>query len=94
MADSYEVGWWSCAYVVTPVPNPPSLPLFRQILFEIKGQETGWPVWLSLENRTETRAHIAEMPPSVTLRDASGAAQRHERLCGTPRIHPLCPEAL
>jgi len=49
--ESYKTGWWSCSYRVTPVANPPTLPSWRAILLEVKGSETGWPVWLSLESR-------------------------------------------
>jgi hypothetical protein len=60
VSDRYEKGWWSCSYVVDPVASPPSLPALRTILFEIKGAETGWPVWLSLEGRPGKEARIAD----------------------------------
>ena len=49
--DVYQKGSWSCSYAVHPVPDPPSLSQFKRILEEVKGNETGWPPWLSLENR-------------------------------------------
>jgi hypothetical protein len=50
--DRYETGWWSCAYSLSPADTPLSLPKFRSILKRIKGSETGWPVWLSLDGQT------------------------------------------
>jgi hypothetical protein len=49
----YEHGWWTSAYELNPVEKPPSLPAFLEILNEVRGNETGWPVWLWLPNRQE-----------------------------------------
>jgi transcriptional regulator with XRE-family HTH domain len=49
----YEYGWWTSAYELNPVADPPSLRAFMGILEEVKGNETGWPVWLWLSNRRE-----------------------------------------
>ena len=56
--DMYQKGSWSCSYSVHPVPEPPSLSQFKRILEEVKGNETGWPPWLSLENRRDMRMQI------------------------------------
>lgn len=58
MLEQYPHGWWSCSYTVSPVESPPSLATFREILREIKGHETGWPVWLSLDTRPEMTPHV------------------------------------
>ena len=52
LPSGYEDGWWSCSYAVSPVEDPLSLPEFRELLLRVKGKETGWPVWMSLEGRT------------------------------------------
>lgn len=65
--EHYEDGWWSCSYVVSPVENPPSLQQFRNILGEIKGTETGWPPWLSLEGRPGMGMYIREGLIECTL---------------------------
>jgi hypothetical protein len=49
-ADSYSLGWWSCAYYLDPVKTT-SLAEFRNILLEVKGHETGWPGWLTGSER-------------------------------------------
>jgi hypothetical protein len=49
----YAHVWWSSAYILDPVAEPPALPAFHELLREVKGRETGWPVWLWLPNRTE-----------------------------------------
>jgi hypothetical protein len=58
VADDYEHGSWSCAYRVSPVEQPPSLNELLQIIDQVKGHETGWPVWLILHNRPEMRPKI------------------------------------
>jgi hypothetical protein len=58
LAEEYESGFWSCAYVVGPVDPAPSLAGFRTLLTEVKGSETGWPPWLSLDNRPGMEAHV------------------------------------
>jgi hypothetical protein len=72
-ADRYEAGWWSCSYLVAPVAEPPSLPALRTILFEIKGTETGWPVWLSLEGRPGMGAYVAGNAIECWLRETDSA---------------------
>ncbi len=54
----YEYGWWSTAYMLEPVNVPPSLATFHDILDEVTGHETGWPVWLRLSKRPEMRPRI------------------------------------
>jgi hypothetical protein len=66
---AFEGGWWSCSYLVAPVINPPTLPEFRKILLEVKGNETGWPVWLSLEGRPEMQMRIAGDAIECRLRE-------------------------
>lgn len=56
--DIYDSGSWSCTYFVSPVDDPPTLPRFRDILLEVKGTETGWPVWLALMGRPEMHPRI------------------------------------
>lgn len=58
MAGPYARGSWACAYQVTPVSEPPSASQLRQIVREVEGHETGWPVWLTLTNRPEMRPHL------------------------------------
>lgn len=73
MSDVYSTGWWSCSYIVTPVAEPPSLPTLRTTLLEIKGTETGWPVWLSLEGRPGMEARIADGIIECWLRETESA---------------------
>jgi transcriptional regulator with XRE-family HTH domain len=49
----YQHGWWASAYELQGVETPPSLSAFLKILEEVRGNETGWPVWLWLPNRRE-----------------------------------------
>jgi hypothetical protein len=56
--DHYPFGWWSCSYILSPVSTPTSLPTLRRTLIEVKGTETGWPVWLFLEGRRDMDATI------------------------------------
>jgi len=56
----YAHGWWASAYVLDPVERPPSLPQFRDLLYAIKGSETGWPVWLWLPNRAEMLPYLID----------------------------------
>ncbi len=56
--DPYAAGSWSCAYQISQVAEPPNVTQFLSIIQEIKGHETGWPVWLMLENRPEMRPRI------------------------------------
>lgn len=58
MFEQYPHGWWSCSYTVGPVETPPTLAAFRNILREIKGHETGWPVWLSLDTTQAMTPHV------------------------------------
>ena len=73
MSDLYETSWWSCAYMLTPVAAPPSLPALRATLLEFKGTETGWPVWLSLEGRPGMEARIADEVIEFWLRETESA---------------------
>jgi hypothetical protein len=52
---SYRHGWWASAYTLEPVEEPPTRAAFLDILNEVQGNETGWPVWLWLSNRPEMR---------------------------------------
>jgi hypothetical protein len=67
--DRYLFGWWSCSYILSPVNAPPSLPMLRRILIEVKGTETGWPVWLSLDGSPGMGATIAGDSIECWLRD-------------------------
>jgi hypothetical protein len=58
MDDCDKLGSWSCAYQVSPVEEPPSLRRLLDIVREVEGHETGWPVWLILGNRPEMRPRI------------------------------------
>lgn len=58
MDERYQRGYWNCSYRVSPVEQPPTLPEFMQIIREVEGHETGWPVWLLLDNRPEMRPYI------------------------------------
>ncbi len=58
MPDIYDAGSWVCAYTVSPVQRPPSLSQMLQIVDEVQGHETGWPVWLILHNRPEMKPLI------------------------------------
>jgi hypothetical protein len=60
MAERYTLGRWSCAYSVTPVEHPLSLQQLATIIQEVKGHETGWPVWLSLGNRPGMRPRVVD----------------------------------
>ncbi len=73
MSDRYATGWWSCSYSVSPVAEPPSLPALRKALFEVKGTETGWPVWLSLEGRPGMEARIVDGAIECWLRETESA---------------------
>ncbi len=69
MDDSYKLGYWSCAYRVSPVATPPSLKQLRTIIQEVKGHETGWPVWLSLDNRPGMSPRVVDGTLECWLRD-------------------------
>jgi len=59
---NYEKGWWSCSYLLSWSVGSPetrtSMPAFRRVLRDIKGRETGWPVWLSPERDDRIREAI------------------------------------
>jgi hypothetical protein len=61
-------GWWACSYSLSQVDRPPSLQEMAQILEEVKGHETGWPVWLSL-NRDDMRPYPAGGAIECWLKD-------------------------
>jgi len=71
--DLYQKGSWSCSYVVHPVLHPPSLSQFKRILEEVKGTETGWPPWLSLENRPGMEMKINDGLIECWLKDTADA---------------------
>jgi hypothetical protein len=73
MLEQYPHGWWSCSYTVSPIESPPSLAQLRQILQEIKGHETGWPVWLSLDTTPEMTPHVVDDVIECWLRDTEDA---------------------
>lgn len=58
MREGYELGAWSCSYRVTPVESVPTLTELLDIVREIKGHETGWPVWLILGTRENMQPRI------------------------------------
>ena len=72
--DHYDHGWWSCSYILSPVDMPPTLPVLRRILLEIKGTETGWPVWLSLDGRPRMGAAIVGDSIECWLQDVEDSA--------------------
>jgi hypothetical protein len=73
LAQRYSTGWWSCAYTLASVDPVPTLPEMRKILTEVKGNETGWPPWLSLDNRPGMDAHIVGDVIECWLRDTPDA---------------------
>ncbi len=73
MLEHYPFGWWSCSYQLSPVDDPPSLPQFRDILRQVKGHETGWPVWLALDTTPESTPHVVDGLIECWLRDTEDA---------------------
>lgn len=73
MLEHYPHGWWSCSYRLTPVDKPPELAEFRRILREVKGRETGWPVWLSLDTTPEMTPRVIDGVIECWLRDTEDA---------------------
>ena len=71
MDERYQRGYWNCSYRVSPVEQPPSLPEFMQIIREVEGHETGWPVWLILDNRPEMRPYIKDGVIECWLQETS-----------------------
>src|SRR5579875_4138730 len=55
----YDQGSWSCSDRVSPVEEPLSAAQFLNLLQEIEGHLTGWPVWLVL-GRQEMRPHLGD----------------------------------
>lgn len=53
----FESGTWSFAYVVHPVATKLDLTALKEVLREVKGQETGWALWLVMN-----RAELAPYP--------------------------------
>lgn len=72
-SDRYQTGWWSCAYVLNSADTPPSLPKLRNILRQVKGSETGWPVWLSLDGQPGMGMTIVQGFIECWLRDTDPA---------------------
>jgi hypothetical protein len=58
--DPYAVGSWSCAYRVSPVQHLPTPTKLLEILQQIRGHETGWPVWLILGSRPEMKPRLVD----------------------------------
>jgi transcriptional regulator with XRE-family HTH domain len=58
--DRYERGSWICAYRVSPVVHRPTPSQLLSLISEIKGHETGWPVWLLLHSRENMRPRIVD----------------------------------
>jgi transcriptional regulator with XRE-family HTH domain len=58
----YARGWWSCSYLLSWKTSDSqmrtSMPAFRRVLREVKGRETGWPVWLLPEGGDNLREAI------------------------------------
>lgn len=46
LAAAYALGTWSASYRLIDMPKAPGLANFLGALREVKGRETGWPVWL------------------------------------------------
>jgi hypothetical protein len=58
--ERYRRGSWNCSYRVSPVEQPPSLPEFLRMIREVAGHETGWPVWLILDNTRERKPYVKD----------------------------------
>jgi hypothetical protein len=71
MDERFRHGYWNCSYRVSPVEQPPSLPEFMQMIREVEGHETGWPVWLFLDNRPEMRPYIRDGVIECWLKDTT-----------------------
>jgi pimeloyl-ACP methyl ester carboxylesterase len=59
LTESYTRGTWSCAYIIESVPILRSLPSFKEILRDVRGNETGWPPWITIDQMDEMRAYDA-----------------------------------
>jgi uncharacterized protein YutE (UPF0331/DUF86 family) len=71
--DHYRTGWWSCSYILNPVEAPVSLPALRRTLRDIRGKETGWPVWVSLDGHAGMGEAIVGDTLECWLRDVESA---------------------
>jgi len=71
MDERYRRGYWNCSYRVSPVERPPSLPEFIQIIREVEGHETGWPVWLLLDNQRERKPYLKDGVIECWLKDTA-----------------------
>lgn len=71
MDESFRRGYWSCSYQVTPVEEPKSAAEFLPIIREVVGHETGWPVWLILDNSDERKPRIKDGIIECWLKDTS-----------------------
>jgi transcriptional regulator with XRE-family HTH domain len=54
----YETGWWSCSYILGPAEDRISLPALRRVLRDIRGKETGWPAWITLDGIGSTKETV------------------------------------
>lgn len=44
--DPYRYGTYSCAYTLVGEVDPLTLTQFKDVLLQVQGKETGWPVWM------------------------------------------------
>ncbi|MCL5104345.1 MAG: ATP-binding protein [Armatimonadetes bacterium] len=73
----YAAGTWSIAYAVVGDFDYPDLPQLRQILGQIVGHETGWPVWWVAQNNEKLKPHPYNGLVECFLRDTSSADAMH-----------------
>jgi hypothetical protein len=58
--EAYASGAWTCAYILDPAPAIPLSPNhFRELLSEVRGHETGWPPWITIDRVADMRAYDA-----------------------------------
>jgi transcriptional regulator with XRE-family HTH domain len=73
----YDRGWWSCSYLLSWTAGDSqtrtSMPAFRRVLREVKGRETGWPVWLLPEGDDTVREAIVGDSIECWFRDSDHA---------------------
>ena len=71
---NYEMGWWSCSYLLSWETNDSqmriSMPALRRALREVKGRETGWPVWMLPEGGDKVREAIVGDSIECWIRDS------------------------
>lgn len=71
--NDYETGWWSCSYILGLAEERISLPALRRVLREIRGKETGWPAWITLDGLGSTKEAIVGDSIECWLPDTESA---------------------